>query len=78
MSKHTSSKTITAGSRIMLVSKGRTLGGGEVIAIDGKDVLIAQEMDYYWGGDGAPDTFVRSELSIDRYTVSRSIVAWAD
>jgi hypothetical protein len=77
MSKHTSSKTITAGSRIILVSKGKTLGGGEVVAVEGKDVIIAQEIDYYEGADGAADTFIRSELAIDRYTVSRSIVAWA-
>jgi len=77
MSKHTSTKTITAGSRIILVSKGKTLGGGEVIAIEGRDVLIAQEIDYKVGADGAESTMVRTELAVDRYTVSRSVVAWA-
>jgi len=76
MSKHTSAKTLAAGSRIILVSKGKTLGGGEVIAIDGRDVLIAQEIDYTVGADGAESTLVRSEVAVDRYTVSRSVVAW--
>lgn len=74
--KHTTTTTITPGSRIILVSKGKTLGGGEVIAIDGREVLIAQEIDYYVGADGAESTLVRSELAVERYTISRSVVAW--
>lgn len=76
MTKHTTAQTITTGSRILLISKGQTLGGGEVIAIDGKDVFIAQEIDYYEGADGAADTFIRSEVAVDRYTISRSVVGW--
>ena len=74
--KHTSTKTLSAGMKVLLVSKGQTIGGGEIIAINGRTITLAQVTEHYTGADMAEPTFDHEELALDEHIISRSLVAW--
>ena len=74
--KHTSTKTLTAGMKIILVAKGQTIGGGEIVAIDGRTITLAQITETYVGADCAAPTLESVELALDEHIISRSLVAW--
>ena len=74
--KHTSTKTLVAGMKVLLVSKGQTIGGGEIIAINGRTITLAQVAEHYTGADMAEPTFDHEELALDEHIIGRSLVAW--
>ena len=75
-SKHTSTKTLTVGMTVLLVAKGQTIGGGEIIAINGRTITLAQVTEHCTGADMAEPTFDHEELALDEHIISRSLVAW--
>lgn len=74
--KHTSAKTLTAGMKVLLVSKGQTIGGGDIIAINGRAVIVAQETATYTASDCGPAVLESEGLALDEHIISRSLVAW--
>lgn len=67
--------SLTPGSHVAILERNRTVGGGELLAVEGNVITIAQTIEHYIGADGAEDTLERVEIVIDTYTLGRYVTA---
>lgn len=65
----------TVGDIVLILERGAVIGGGLVVEITGREIAIAQEVDYTIGADMAEDVVVRSEIVVERHTLSRTVKA---
>jgi len=73
--QYTSSKALKVGMNVLIIAKGQVLGGGDIIAINGRTITVAQLTEVNAGDDHNYET--TEELALDEYTIGRSITAWA-
>ena len=75
MSSATATAQPTVGDLVLITERGIVIGGGLVLAIDGRDITVAQEVAHTIGADGAADTLDREELVAETYPLSRTVKA---
>lgn len=68
--------TITPGTYVLILERGAVIGGGELLAVDGKTVTIAQVVEHREGGcseRNIPGELVREDVCVDTHTLSRTV-----
>lgn len=76
MTKHSSTKSIEAGMIVLVAIKGQMVGGGEVVAVNGRTITLAEVTETYSTSDCGTPAHESTELALVDYTLGRSVIAW--